>query len=141
MKKFLAEFKEFATRGNVMDMAVGVIIGGAFSKIITSLVGDVIMPAVSLLTGRINFTDWAIRIPSAAAEGGVISISYGLFLQNIVDFLITALCIFLLVKAMNLLRRRHIQQPSAEPEPPVLTADQQLLTEIRDLLAERRQER
>ena len=141
MKKFLAVFKEFATRGNVMDMAVGVIIGGAFSKIITSLVGDVIMPAVSLLTGRINFTDWAIRIPSAAAEGGVISISYGLFLQNIVDFLITALCIFLLVKAMNLLRRRHIQQPPAEPEPPVLTADQQLLTEIRDLLAERRQER
>ena len=141
MKTFLNEFKEFINRGNVMDLAVGVIIGGAFSKIITSLVGDVIMPAVSLLTGRINFTDWAIRIPSAAAEGGVISISYGLFLQNIVDFLITALCIFLLVKAMNLLRRRHIQQPSAEPEPPVLTADQQLLTEIRDLLAERRQER
>lgn len=141
MKKFWAEFKEFATRGNVMDMAVGVIIGGAFSKIITSLVGDVIMPAVSLLTGRINFTDWAVRIPSAAAEGGVISISYGLFLQNIVDFVITALCIFLLVKAMNLLRRRKAEQPPAEPEAPVLTADQQLLTEIRDLLAARQEDR
>lgn len=141
MKKFWAEFKEFATRGNGMDMAVGVIIGGAFSKIITSLVGDVIMPAVSLLTGRINFTDWAVRIPSAAAEGGVISISYGLFLQNIVDFVITALCIFLLVKAMNLLRRRKAQQPPAEPEAPALTADQQLLTEIRDLLAARQEDR
>lgn len=137
MKKFWAEFKEFAMKGNVMDMAVGVIIGGAFSKIITSLVGDVLMPLISLLTGRISFTDWAIKIPSASAEGGVIAVNFGLFLQNIFDFLITALCIFFIIKAVNLLHRGTSGSKPEEPAAPAAPAaptQEELLGEIRDLL-------
>lgn len=137
MKKLMGEFKEFIARGNVMDMAVGVIVGGAFNKIVTSLVGDVIMPAISLLTGRISFADWAVRIPSAAAEGGAIVISFGLFIQNIVDFLITALCVFLVVKLLNKMHRKKEAEPAPEPVPPAPSREELLLAEIRDLLREK----
>lgn len=117
------EFKDFAMKGNVMDLAVGVIIGGAFGKIITSLVGDVIMPVVGLLMGGVNFADLSIPIGKAV-------IKYGAFLQNVVDFLIIAYVIFLIVKAIN---RMHKKEEAAVP-PPAPSNEEVLLSEIRDLL-------
>ncbi len=141
---FIKEFKEFASKGNVMDMAVGVIIGGAFGKIVTSLVGDVIMPLVSLATGGIDFTNKYValgEIPEGVAnnyaalkEAGVSMFAYGAFIQNIIDFLIIALCIFLMVKGINKLKKKKEEEPAAEPEP---SAEEKLLTEIRDLLAKK----
>lgn len=120
----LKEFKEFAMRGNVMDMAVGVIIGGAFGKIVTSLVDDIIMPAVGALTGGIDFTELSCKIGEA-------TIKYGSFIQNIIDFLIIAFCIFLMIKAMNSLSKKKEEEPAAPAEP---SAEEKLLGEIRDLL-------
>ncbi|MBR1889324.1 MAG: large-conductance mechanosensitive channel protein MscL [Alloprevotella sp.] len=125
---FIKEFKEFAMRGNVMDMAVGVIIGGAFGKIVTSLVDDVIMPLIGVCTGGVDFA-------GLKAEVGEASVAYGQFLQNIIDFLIIAFCIFLMIKGMNKLSKKN-EEPAepeapAEPEP---TKEEVLLTEIRDLL-------
>lgn len=131
MKKFLREFKEFAVKGNVIDMAVGVVIGGAFSKIVTSLVGDVIMPAIGLLTGKINLATLSFVVKGAGED---VVIAYGAFLQNIVDFLIVALCIFLAVKLINRLKRKKAEAPQPLPAP---TAEETLLTEIRDLLKEK----
>lgn len=126
MSSFLKEFKEFAMRGNVMDMAVGVIIGGAFGKIVSSLVDDVIMPIVGVLTGGIDFSTLAFTFEDA-------KIKYGMFLQNIIDFLIIALCIFLMIKAMNKLSKK--QEPAPEPEAPAEpSATEKLLAEIRDEL-------
>ncbi|MBP1707431.1 MAG: large conductance mechanosensitive channel protein [Chloroflexi bacterium] len=117
------EFKEFAMKGNVMDLAVAVIIGGAFGKIITSLVGDVIMPLVGLLMGGVNFADLSIQIGQAV-------IKYGAFLQNVVDFLIIAYVIFLIVKALN-----HMHKKEEAPAPPPAPSNEEvLLSEIRDLL-------
>ena len=121
---FIKEFKEFAMKGNVMDMAVGVIIGGAFGKIVSSLVDDVLMPIIGTLTGGVNFTDLAITVGEA-------NIKYGTFIQNVIDFLIIALCIFLMIKGMNKLMKKKAEEPAPEPEP---TAEEKLLTEIRDLL-------
>ena len=118
------EFKDFAMRGNVMDMAVGVIIGGAFGKIVSSLVDDVIMPIIGVITGGIDFTGLKATVGSA-------SITYGNFIQNIVDFLIIAFCIFLMIKGINKLSKKKEEAPAAPPAP---TKDQELLTEIRDLL-------
>jgi len=120
---FIKEFKEFATRGNVMDMAVGVIIGGAFGKIVSSLVDDVIMPFVGTLVGK-DFTS-ALNVEINGAM-----VNFGTFIQNIVDFLIIALCIFIMIKAFNKLSRKK-EEPAPEPEP---TKEELLLTEIRDLL-------
>jgi len=120
---FLKEFKEFAIKGNVMDMAVGVIIGGAFGKIITSLVDDILMPVIGVLTGGTDFNGLAVKVGDA-------TVKYGTFIQNIIDFLIVAFCIFLMVKAMNKLTRKK-EEPEAEPEP---TNEEKLLGEIRDLL-------
>ncbi|MBP5258547.1 MAG: large conductance mechanosensitive channel protein MscL [Prevotella sp.] len=138
---FIKEFKEFAVKGNVMDMAVGVIIGGAFGKIITSLVNDVIMPLISKLTGGIDFTNLFVNLSGdgkvyktlkEAQEAGASVFAYGNFIQNIVDFLIVALCIFFMVKAMNkLTRKKKEEEPEAPAEP---SAEEKLLTEIRDLL-------
>ena len=136
---FISEFKEFAVKGNVMDMAVGVIIGGAFGKIVTSLVNDVIMPVVSLCTGGIDFTNLFVNLSddtkyatlAAAQEAGASVFAYGQFIQNIIDFLIIALCIFLMIKGMNKLMKKKAEEPAPEPEP---TAEEKLLTEIRDLL-------
>lgn len=139
MSKFLTDFKEFALKGNIVDMAVGVIIGGAFGKIITSLVNDIIMPVVSLATGGVNFSDKTIELSPAemdAATGEVIkeavNFNYGMFIQNIVDFLIIAICIFVAIRmAMKLKKKEEEPAPEAAPEP---TKEEVLLTEIRDLL-------
>jgi large conductance mechanosensitive channel len=121
----LKEFKEFALKGNVIDLAVGVIIGGAFGKIVTSLVGDLIMPIFALITSGINFTDMKYVI-------GKVSINYGNFIQNIVNFVIIAFSIFLAVKLINKTRRKEEAKP--EQEKTVQPSETQLLTEIRDLL-------
>ena len=132
MKKFFAEFKEFAMRGNVMDMAVGVIIGGAFGKIVTSLVDDILMPIIGSITGGVDFT-------SLSAKVGEASINYGTFIQNIIDFLIVALCIFIMIKAINAasakLKKEEEETKAEEPAGPT---QEELLTEIRDLLKEKK---
>lgn len=127
----LKEFKEFAIKGNVVDMAVGVIIGGAFGKIVASLVGDVIMPAVSCISGGQSFAEKAIEIPSKVEGAEPILIKYGLFIQNIIDFVIIAVCVFIMAKIINSLKKKEEEAPAAVPEP---TKEEVLLTEIRDLL-------
>ena len=162
----IKEFKEFALKGNVMDMAVGVIIGGAFGKIVTSLVDDVLMPAIGLLTGGVDLSGLEYHLPpvskmvgdaaeavgadgaveaaadavnTAAANAGVATeavgatLKYGLFLQNIIDFLIIAFCIFLMIKAMN-----KLMPKKEEPEAPAGPTQEELLTDIRDLLKEKK---
>ena len=120
---FIKEFKEFAMRGNVMDMAVGVIIGGAFGKIVSSLVDDVLMPVIGMLTGGVDFTKLTAKVGDA-------TVNYGTFIQNIIDFLIIAFCIFLMIKAMNKL----MPKKEEEPEAPAGPSQEELLTEIRDIL-------
>ena len=142
MKKMLQEFKTFAMRGNVVDMAVGIIIGGAFGKIVSSVVGDLIMPAVGLLVGGVNFTDLKIVIKDAVLEGDKVitpevSLNYGNFIQVVLDFLIIAFAVFLLIKGINALNRKK-EAPAAPATPPAPPADVQLLTEIRDLLKEKK---
>ena len=128
---FISEFKEFAVKGNVVDMAVGVVIGGAFGKIVTSLVGDVIMPIVGVITGGANFSDLKVILKEAVGETPAVSINYGAFIQNIIDFTIIAFCIFVAIKAINKLKREKPAEPEAEPEP---SEDILLLREIRDSL-------
>ena len=135
VKKFIQEFKEFAMRGNVIDLAVGVIIGGAFGQITSSLVKDIITPVLSAITGKINLGKLALTIPDTFG-GDDIVIAYGLFLQNVLDFVIPAFVIFLMIKLMNKLRQKKDEEPAAEPEIPVLSKEEELLTEIRDLLKE-----
>lgn len=138
-KGFFGEFKEFIARGNVMDMAVGVIIGGAFGKISTSLVNDVIMPGISMLTGGVDFSGWKLVLKEAVIENGeeiaaAASINYGNFLATILDFLIIAFAVFCLIKGINTLHRKK-EEPAPEPAPePEPSAEEKLLTEIRDLL-------
>ena len=145
MKKFFEDFKAFAMRGNVIDMAVGVIIGGAFGKISTSLVNDIIMPAVSMLVGGINFSDWKIVLKQAVLDvDGVtelspaVCINYGTFLSTILDFLIIAFAVFCLIRFLNNLHRKKEEAPAAPPAPPEPSAEEKLLTEIRDLLKDRK---
>ncbi len=129
------EFKEFITRGNVMDMAVGVIIGGAFTAIVTSLVNDMLMPIIGALFGGVNFSDLKIVLKAATETTEEAAIRYGSFIQAIVNFLLVALCIFLIVKSINKMHRKPEEAPVPEPEPePVIPEDIKLLTEIRDLL-------
>ena len=141
MGKFINEFKEFAVKGNVVDMAVGVIIGGAFGKIVTSLVNDVIMPAIGKITGGISFADLKYELTAAVMEGGkevtpAVYLNYGQFIQNVVDFIIIAFCIFLMVKGATVLsRKKKAENAPAAPAPaPEPSAEEKLLTEIRDLL-------
>ena len=144
MGKFIQDFKEFAMRGNVIDMAVGVIIGGAFGKIVTSLVNDVIMPAISLFTGDVNFTSlkWTLRdaVVNEAGEtvSEAVSLQYGMFIQNIVDFLIIALCIFVAIRMLSKLKKKEEEAPAAPAPEPAPSAEEKLLTEIRDLLKEKK---
>jgi large conductance mechanosensitive channel len=126
-----SEFKEFAMRGNVIDLAVGVVIGGAFGKIVSSLVGDVVMPALSPILGSVNFADLAVRI-STDAQGKPVLLKYGSFLQTIFEFIIIALSIFVVLKGINQLKR---PTPGAPPPPPTRT--DALLAEIRDLLSKK----
>jgi large conductance mechanosensitive channel len=139
----LKEFKEFAMRGNVVDLAVGVVIGAAFGKIVTSMVNDVLMPPIGKLMGGVNFTDLFINLDSAkgpftslkaAKDAGAAVIAYGSFINTIIDFIIVAFCIFMVVKGMNALQRKPKPAPPTPPEP---TAEVKLLTEIRDLLRAR----
>ena len=134
--KLIQEFRQFAVKGNMMDMAIGIIIGGAFGKIVASLVNDVIMPPLGLLLGGVDFTDMKVNLKQAAVnELGeavpAVTLNYGNFIQTAVDFRIIALVVFLLIKAMNSLKKKEEAAPAAPPAP---TKDQQLLTEIRDLL-------
>ena len=136
MGKFVQEFKEFAVKGNAIDMAVGVIIGGAFGKIVTSIVNDVIMPPIGWLIGGVNFSDLKVTLP-AETIGGVelapATINYGSFIQTIIDFTIIALCVFLLVKGINSLKKKK-EEPAAPESTPEQSAEEKLLTEIHDLL-------
>lgn len=129
---FLSEFKSFAMRGNVVDMAVGIIIGGAFGKIVSSLVSDVIMPPIGVLLGGVDFSNLAFTLKPAQGDTPAVVIGYGSFIQTVVDFLIIAFAIFMLVRVMNSLHRKKEQNPA--PAPPVMTKEEQLLTEIRDIL-------
>jgi large conductance mechanosensitive channel len=137
----LKEFKAFAMRGNVMDMAIGIILGVAFGKIISSFVGDVLMPPLGLLLGGMNFSNLFVPLTggtyetlAAAKEAGVPTLNYGVFIQTIIDFLIVAFAIFLVVKAMNAAKRKEEEKPAAPPAP---SAQEKLLAEIRDLLKAR----
>ena len=148
-KGFMGEFKAFIAQGNVLDMAVGVIIGGAFGKISTSLVNDVIMPLISVLTGGVDFSNWKIVLKAAVAgaDGAIdasteIAIRYGAFLATILDFLIIAFAVFLMLKAINgfhdKLKKAEEEAPAKEPAPPEPSNEEKLLTEIRDLLKARK---
>ena len=133
----LKEFKEFAVKGNVMDMAIGVVIGGAFGKIVTSLVSDIIMPLIGAVTGGLTFTNWKWVIREAVMEGETVvkpelALTWGNFLQVIFDFIILAFCIFLVVKGMNKMKKKEEEAPAPAPAEP--SEDIKLLTEIRDLL-------
>lgn len=157
---FFKEFKEFALKGNVMDMAVGVIIGGAFGKIVSSLVNDILMPPIGALLGNTDFSQLRLDIskvrdmtsnamhsveglvaggdPAQAAAAEPIYWNYGAFIQQCVDFTILALCVFLMVKLMNRLMKKKEEAPAPAPEPPAPTKEELLLTEIRDLLKEQK---
>lgn len=126
---FLKEFKEFAVKGNVVDLAVGVIIGGAFGKIVSSLVGDVLMPLIGVITGGIDFT-------ALIAKVGDAEIKYGMFIQNVFDFIIIAFCIFLMIKGINKLNKKKEEKP-AEAAPAEPSNEEKLLSEIRDLLKQK----
>ncbi len=140
--QFLTDFKNFAMKGNVIDMAVGVIIGGAFGKIVTSLVNDVIMPAIGKLTGGVNFADLSYELTPAVVDpatgeetAAAVLIKYGAFIQNIVDFLIIAFCIFVAIRMLAKLKKK--EEAPAPAAPPAPTKEELLLTEIRDLLKEK----
>jgi large conductance mechanosensitive channel len=125
----LKEFKDFAMRGNVVDMAVGIIIGAAFGKIVSSLVSDVIMPPIGMVMGNVSFSDLAIALGQGENAA---TLNYGIFIDTIINFLIVALAIFFLIKGINSMKKKEEEKPAEPPKP---SAEEQLLTEIRDLLA------
>jgi len=127
----MSEFKDFAMKGNVVDMAVGIVIGGAFGKIVSSFVADVLMPPIGLLLGNVDFSDLAVTLLAAGESGEAVLISYGSFIQTVVDFVIIAFAIFMVVKAMNSMKKKEEAAPSAPPAP---SKEEVLLTEIRDAL-------
>lgn len=130
----LKEFKEFAMRGNVVDMAVGIVIGAAFGKIVSSIVADVIMPPIGVLLGGVDFTNLALTVKDAVGDAPAVVVSYGKFIQTVIDFIIVAFAIFMVVKAMNSLKKKKEEAPAAPPAP---TKEVVLLTEIRDALQKR----
>jgi large conductance mechanosensitive channel len=130
----MQEFKAFAMRGNVIDMAVGIVIGGAFGKIVSSFVADVIMPPIGLLMGRVNFSDLAITLQKAHGEVAAVTMNYGKFIQTLIDFIIVAFAIFMVVKGMNSLKKKE----AAAPAPPAAPSKEEvLLAEIRDVLKQK----
>ena len=137
MKKFLSEFKEFALRGNVLDMAIGVVIGGAFGKITTSLVNDVIMPLVGMLIGGIDLSQKPAVMNGDEGVTAAVTLGIGTFLTTIIDFILVALVIFLMIKAINRFHKKKEEAPA--PEEPKGPTSEELLTEIRDLLKEKNQ--
>lgn len=127
----MKEFKDFAVRGNVIDMAVGIIIGGAFGKIVSSFVADVILPPLGMLLGGVDFTTLSVVLKEATEETAAVVLGYGKFIQTVIDFLIIAFAIFLVIKWINSLKKKEEEAPAAPPEP---SKEETLLTEIRDLL-------
>ncbi len=127
----LKEFKEFAMRGNVVDMAVGIIIGAAFGKIVSSLVSDVIMPPIGMLMGGVDFSNLAVALGDSADAA---TINYGVFINTVIDFVIIAFAIFMVIKGINSMKKKEEEKPAAPPKP---SAEEVLLTEIRDLLAKK----
>lgn len=131
MKNLIKEFKEFAMKGNVIDLAVGIVIGGAFGKIVTSIVSDIIMPALSLITGKVNLAGMKYRIIEKTATTDELSIRFGAFLQSVVDFLIIAFCIFMVIKFLSVFKKKEEEAKETIKEP---AKEEVLLAEIRDLL-------
>ena len=127
----VSEFKDFAMRGNVVDMAVGIVIGGAFGKIVSSFVADVLMPPIGILIGGVDFSGLAVTLQAASADAEAVMLNYGSFIQTVIDFLIIAFAIFLVVKAMNSVKKKEEEAPAAPPKP---SKEEVLLTEIRDAL-------
>lgn len=127
----MSEFKSFAMRGNVIDMAVGIVIGGAFGKIVSSFVSDVLMPPIGMMMGGVDFGDLAVVLQEASGDVAAVTLNYGSFIQTVVDFLIIAFAIFMVIKAMNNMKKKEEAAPEAPPKP---SAEVELLTEIRDSL-------
>lgn len=127
----MSEFRDFAMRGNVVDMAVGIVIGGAFGKIVSSFVSDVLMPPIGMLMGGVDFSNLAVTLKEAVGEAEAVTLNYGMFIQTVVDFIIIAFAIFMVIKAMNNMKKKEEEAPPAPPKP---SAEETLLTEIRDLL-------
>lgn len=130
----VSEFKQFAMRGNVVDMAVGIVMGGAFGKIVSSFVADVLMPPIGIVLGGVDFSDLAVTLQAASEGSEAVMLRYGVFIQTVVDFLIIAFAIFLVVKAMNSMKKKEEEAPAAPPKP---SKEEELLTEIRDALKAR----
>lgn len=128
------EFKEFAMRGNVVDMAVGIIIGGAFGKIVSSLVSDIIMPPIGMLMSGVDFSKLALTLKEASADQPAVTLGYGLFINAVINFIIVAFAIFIMIKGLNSLKKKEEAKPAAPPAP---TREELLLTDIRDLLKQR----
>ena len=127
----MSEFKSFAMRGNVIDMAVGIVIGGAFGKIVSSFVSDVLMPPIGMMMGGVDFGDLAVVLQEASGDVAAVTLNYGTFIQTVVDFLIIAFAIFMVIKAMNNMKKKEEAAPAEPPKP---SAEVELLTEIRDSL-------
>ena len=127
----MTEFRDFAMRGNVVDMAVGIVIGGAFGKIVSSFVSDVLMPPIGLALGGVNFSDLAMTLQEASGDVAAVTLNYGSFIQTVIDFIIIAFAIFMVIKAMNSMKKKEEAAPAAPPKP---SAEETLLTEIRDSL-------
>ncbi len=127
----MSEFKDFAMKGNVIDMAVGIVIGGAFGKVVTSFVNDIIMPPIGMLIGGVDFSDLGLVLQEATADSDAVTLSWGNWVQTLVNFLIIAFSIFMVVKAMNSAKKKEEEKPAAPPEP---SKEEVLLTEIRDAL-------
>ena len=140
MGNFVKEFKEFAVKGNAIDMAVGVIIGGAFGNIVNSIVNDIIMPPIGWLIGGVNFSDLKVELPQVVIQGVELApatINYGSFIQTIINFIIIALCVFMMIKGIAKMKRTKEAEPEAPAAPAEPSAEEKLLTEIRDLLAKK----
>ena len=127
----MSEFRDFAMRGNVVDMAVGIVIGGAFGKIVSSFVNDVLMPPIGMALGGVDFSDLAMTLQEASGDVAAVTLNYGAFIQTVIDFIIIAFAIFMVIKAMNNLKKKEEEAPAAPPKP---SAEETLLAEIRDLL-------
>jgi len=127
----MTEFRDFAMRGNVVDMAVGIVIGGAFGKIVSSFVSDVLMPPIGMAMGGVDFSDLAITLQAAVGDVAAVTLNYGSFIQTVVDFIIIAFAIFMVIKAMNNMKKKEEEAPAAPPKP---STEEVLLSEIRDLL-------
>ena len=141
MKKVVNEFKEFISRGSVVDLAVGIIVGGAFTSIVNSFVNDIIMPIIGLILGKVNFTDLKLVLVKASGDMAEVSVNYGSFIQNVINFLLTALAIFIMIKFINAFKRKEKKEEAKKEEKkaPVKSDEVLLLTEIRDLLQKKKE--